>query len=88
MFQIGLKRQLPLKLITLKEMPAKGMNSLQTFLNLADPAIEYRHVVDYHRIRWLSLRDSLEVVCSVLWHLVGFFEDYQDGKLEVFTKIS
>ena len=35
---------------------------------------EYLRIVDYHRVRWLSLLDCVEAVCAVLPYLVSFFE--------------
>ena len=49
-------------------------DEFQKFLQLAEPGGEYRRIVDYHRIRWLSLRACVDTLCTVLPHLVNFFE--------------
>jgi hypothetical protein len=53
---------------------------LQAFLRLSDPEGEYRRIVDYHRVRWLSLLDCVEALCAVLPHLVNFFEREQGNQ--------
>ena len=41
-------------------------DEFQKFLQLAEPGGKYRRIVDYHRIRWLSLRACVDTLCTVL----------------------
>jgi hypothetical protein len=49
-------------------------DEFQSFLQLANPDSEHRRTVDYHRIRWLSLNDYVNTLCTLLPHLVNSFE--------------
>ena len=55
-------------------------DEFQAFLRLIDPDTEYLRIVDYHRVRWLSLLDCVEALCAVLPHLVSFFEREQSNQ--------
>lgn len=49
-------------------------SEFEDFLKLADPEHEHCQIVQYHKVRWLSLSDCVNRLCDLLPHLVNFFE--------------
>ena len=56
-------------------------DKFMTLLQLTDPDHEYVALVQYHKIRWLSLSDCVNRVCNLLPSLVRYFdEEMRDTK--------
>ena len=49
-------------------------DQFKSLLELTDPDLEYITIVQYHKIRWLSLSDCVNRLCMLLPMLVRFFE--------------
>ena len=50
-------------------------DQFKSLVELTDPENEYITIVQYHKIRWLSLSDCVTRLCTLLPLLVRFFEE-------------
>ena len=50
-------------------------DQFQSLVELTDPERDYIAIVQYHKIRWLSLSDCVNRVCTLLPSLLRFFEE-------------
>ena len=57
-----------------KDSPTRR-DQFHLLLELTDPEHEFIGTVNYHKVRWLSLSDCVNRVCSLLPSLVRFFEE-------------
>lgn len=60
-------------MIFLKTVQPEGINF--NLLELTDPEHEFIGLVNYHKVRWLSLSDCVNRICQLLPSLVRFIEE-------------